>query len=79
MREKIVVTGMGAVTPVGIGLDEYWNGLIEGVCGIRNCSGVCVFSYGYLFDPLTGTGQEWTKTERENFFSLWQTASFPAA
>ena len=35
MREKIVVTGMGAVTPVGIGLDEYWNGLIEGVCGIR--------------------------------------------
>ena len=52
---------------------------LECVCGIRNCSGVCVFSYGYLFDPLTGTGQEWTKTERENFFSLWQTASFPAA
>ncbi len=35
MREKIVVTGMGAVTPVGIGVEEYWDGLISGVCGIR--------------------------------------------
>lgn len=33
-REKIVVTGMGAVTPVGCGVENYWNNLINGECGI---------------------------------------------
>ena len=37
-RERIVVTGMGAVTPVGIGTEEYWKGLISGVCGIGRIS-----------------------------------------
>lgn len=32
--KKIVVTGMGAVTPVGIGVEEYWNNLIAGKSGI---------------------------------------------
>ena len=31
---KIVITGMGAVTPIGIGVDNYWNNLIGGKCGI---------------------------------------------
>ena len=31
MKENtLVITGMGAVTPVGIGVDEYWRALIEG-------------------------------------------------
>lgn len=34
MRERIVVTGMGAVTPVGIGTEEYWEALTGGACGI---------------------------------------------
>lgn len=34
MNKKLVITGMGAVTPIGIGVDQYWNGLITGVCGI---------------------------------------------
>lgn len=35
---KIVITGMGAVTPVGIGVQTYWNNLIKGVCGIDRIS-----------------------------------------
>ena len=31
---KIVITGMGAVTPVGIGVDNFYNSLIEGKSGI---------------------------------------------
>ena len=37
-REKIVITGMGAVTPVGIGVEEYWENLCEGRCGIQRIS-----------------------------------------
>jgi 3-oxoacyl-[acyl-carrier-protein] synthase II len=33
--ERVVVTGMGAVTPLGIGLDAFWNGLVEGRSGVR--------------------------------------------
>lgn len=31
---RIVVTGMGAVTPIGIGVDTYWKNLTAGVSGI---------------------------------------------
>ena len=34
VKKKIVITGMGAVTPIGSGVDEYWNNLIAGACGI---------------------------------------------
>jgi 3-oxoacyl-[acyl-carrier-protein] synthase II len=33
--ERVVVTGMGVVTPLGIGLDAFWNGLVEGRSGVR--------------------------------------------
>ena len=33
-REKIVITGLGAVTPNGNHVDEYWANLISGVSGI---------------------------------------------
>ncbi len=41
-RKRVVVTGMGAVTPTGIGLDDYWNALINGVNGVHRVR---------LFDP----------------------------
>ncbi len=31
--KRVVVTGMGALTPLGNSLDEYWSGLINGVSG----------------------------------------------
>lgn len=31
---KLVITGMGACTPIGIGVPQYWTNLIGGVCGI---------------------------------------------
>lgn len=34
MKEKLVITGMGAVTPIGIGVDTYWSNLIAGNCGV---------------------------------------------
>ncbi|OGR95030.1 MAG: beta-ketoacyl-[acyl-carrier-protein] synthase II [Elusimicrobia bacterium RIFCSPLOWO2_01_FULL_64_13] len=30
---KVVITGMGALTPIGIGLEAYWDGLMKGESG----------------------------------------------
>lgn len=35
MRERVVVTGMGVVTPIGIGAERFWESLVSGVSGIR--------------------------------------------
>ena len=35
MRRKVVVTGIGPVTPVGTGVDDFWKGLASGRNGIR--------------------------------------------
>jgi len=31
---RVVVTGLGAITPIGIGKDEYWESLIKGKSGV---------------------------------------------
>ena len=30
---RVVITGLGALTPIGNSVTEYWNNLIGGVCG----------------------------------------------
>ena len=34
MERRIVVTGIGAITPIGNNVEEFWKGIKEGVCGI---------------------------------------------
>ena len=34
--KRVVVTGLGALTPIGNNIQEYWNGLINGVSGAAN-------------------------------------------
>ena len=33
---RVVITGLGAVTPLGNTLEETWKGIKEGRCGIGN-------------------------------------------
>lgn len=52
---RIVVTGVGIVSPIGIGKDAFWNSLSSGVCGIRptvSVNGAPLGAEVSGFDPL---------------------------
>ena len=34
MKKRVVITGLGAVTPIGIGKDEFWQALLAGKSGV---------------------------------------------
>ena len=34
MENRVVITGMGVISPVGNNLTDFWNSLVEGKCGI---------------------------------------------
>ena len=34
MERRVVITGLGAITPVGNNVEEFWKGIKEGKCGI---------------------------------------------
>ncbi len=42
MNRRVVVTGIGAITPVGIGREDTWKALLEGRSGVRRIT---------FFDP----------------------------
>ena len=35
-NKRVVVTGMGAITPIGNNISEYWEGLVNGVSGAKS-------------------------------------------
>lgn len=35
MHKRVVITGMGIISPVGIGLEQFWSSIAGGVSGIR--------------------------------------------
>ena len=34
MKRRVVITGLGAITPIGNNVEEFWKGIKEGKCGI---------------------------------------------
>ena len=49
MKKRIVITGMGVVTPIGIGNEEFTKGLKEGRSGTSNIEGFDVNAYSTRF------------------------------
>jgi len=33
-RKRVVITGVGPITPIGLGRDNFWNALVEGKSGV---------------------------------------------
>lgn len=39
-KRRVVITGLGAVTPFGLGVDKFWNSIVEGKSGIATTTAV---------------------------------------
>lgn len=39
MDRRVVITGMGVISPVGNNINDFWNSLVEGKCGIDEIKG----------------------------------------
>lgn len=48
-RKRVVVTGMGVITPIGLTLDEYWNNLLAGKSGAGPITGFDASDYDTKF------------------------------
>jgi 3-oxoacyl-[acyl-carrier-protein] synthase II len=89
---KVVVTGIGPVTPVGIGLETFWSNLTEGRSGVSRIqnfdpAGLPVQIAGEIhdFDPTQWmTAKEAKRTDRAVHFAVaaarlaWQDAGEPS-
>ncbi|HRD78098.1 MAG TPA: beta-ketoacyl synthase N-terminal-like domain-containing protein, partial [Hyphomicrobiaceae bacterium] len=38
-RRRVVVTGLGVVTPIGLNVTEFWSGMRKGQCGVTALEG----------------------------------------
>src|SRR3990167_8263187 len=45
MNKRVVITGVGMITPIGSGKDTFWNALIAGVSGVDDVT--CIDTSGY--------------------------------
>ena len=45
MERRVVITGLGAITPIGNNVEEFWNGIKEGKCGIDEIKGFDTTGY----------------------------------
>ena len=50
MEKRVVITGMGAITPIGKNIDEMWKSIEEGKCGIGELTLVDKTKFKTKFD-----------------------------
>ena len=52
MSRRVVVTGLGAISPVGNDIDTMWKNMLDGVCGIEE---ITAFDTSELKVHIAGT------------------------
>lgn len=67
MKRRVVITGMGVVSPIGNTVDELWSSIENGVCGIDQ------ISYFDLTDYKATLAAEVKNLDTEKYFSLRDT------
>jgi 3-oxoacyl-[acyl-carrier-protein] synthase II len=79
-RRKVVITGIGPVTPVGIGVDAFWDGLTSGRNGVHtieafDTSDLPVSVAGFPTDFVVGDHLDAKEARRTDPFSQYAIAS----
>lgn len=80
MERRVVITGMGAITPIGNNVAEFWDGLKNGKCGINkitkfddpDCKITCAGEVKD-FDPTTVVEKK--EVRRNDLFSIYGMAA----
>jgi 3-oxoacyl-[acyl-carrier-protein] synthase II len=47
MRRRVVITGLGVVSPIGLGVERFWSALVGGLAGIRDITRFDTAGYAY--------------------------------
>ena len=79
-RRKVVITGIGPVTPVGTGVDAFWHGLTSGANGVRSSeafdtSDLPVSVAGFPVDFVVGDHLDPKEARRTDPFAQYAIAS----
>ena len=63
--KRVVITGIGIVSPIGIGIDEFWQAAVQGKNGIRRVT---------LFDPSDYPSQIAGEIDEQQLqhYAIWQ-------
>lgn len=77
-RTRVVVTGIGVLTSVGIGIEKYWENLLKGTCGVSRVTRFDPTDYSCQvasevndFDPaLYMDAKEVKRTDRYTHFAV---------
>ena len=59
MKRRVVVTGLGAITPIGNNVGEYWNGIKESKNGIDE---ITLFNHENLKVKMAGEVKDFNPT-----------------
>lgn len=76
MERRVVITGIGAITPVGNHVEETWKNLVEGNCGIDFIKGYDEYN---LPVKVAGRLRISTKTSMSSTLALHAVATASAS
>jgi 3-oxoacyl-[acyl-carrier-protein] synthase II len=60
MRARVVVTGLGVVSPIGIGVSEFWKAALDGKSGISSITGFDPFPMDGYRSKVAGQVRDFT-------------------
>ena len=61
-KKRVVVTGMGIVSPFGCGINKFWNSLIEGKSGIKKLTRISLEGHNVTFGGEVTTFEDEVNT-----------------
>jgi len=72
MRRRVVVTGMGLVTPVGASVEQFWNSLTTGKSGVGKTT---LFDASNFPTKISAQVNDWSIASEGEDVATWETRS----